>query len=168
MGFRDWFVTAAHHREVCALYEQRLVVAADMATRAEERAAREVEIRQELEKKLVDSLFAKPEKVEQRPRLKPSEKTERVQVPLSLDDPASIIRQAVKEVGGRNGNAVAARAQRIMDNLNRGRTQTRTAVLKMPERAEAMRIIEDATREAEAEAYQRSVDAAAAAREAAS
>jgi len=168
MGFRDWFVTAAHHREVCALYEQRLVVAAERATEERARADREVDIRRELEQRLVDNLFSKPGAAEpRRVHRAPEEKTTRVEVPLSLDDEQGIIKQAMKETGSRNARQVAARAQHIRDRLARGEHVTRKAPLKMPI-PEIDNLINQTLKDADEEAYALSQQQAAAARAAAS
>lgn len=168
MGFRDWFVTAAHHREVCALYEQRLVVAADVATREHERANREIEIRRELETSLMEKLFEKPAVPEpRRVQRAPEDKITRVEVPLDINDEAAIIRQAARETRSRNGRVVAARAQHIRDQLARGKRVTRNAPLRMP-MPEVQTLIEKTMAEAEAEAFEQSKIDAAAARHAAS
>jgi hypothetical protein len=164
-----WLVTDAHHREVCALYEQRLVAAAERVREAEERADKEVQNRRVLEEKLVEHIFAKPEPAAAPVRRRPAEPAvEHIDVPLDASDDKAILRQAARETGSRNARVVMARAQYIKDQLNRGQRHTRRAAVQQMTPTDVQTYIDKAAKEAEQAAYDEANAGAVAARSAAS
>lgn len=127
-------ITGAHHREVCAQYESRLVAAIERIREAEARELSEREQRRKLEQELIEHIFPRRQQAERRPP-RPIEDTamQSVDIPIDPDDDAAMIRQAMRETGSRNARVVAARAQRMKDQLRRGERVTRRTRVPIPQ-----------------------------------
>jgi hypothetical protein len=141
-------ITGAHHREVCAQYESRLLAAADRIREAEARELAEREQRRALEQEFVEHIF--PRKQVASERHHPiSETTERaVDIPIDPNDDAAMIRQAMRETGSRNGRVVMARAQRMKDMALRGERVTQRKRITIPQQ-DVEKLIQDTLREGE-------------------
>jgi hypothetical protein len=142
-------ITGAHHREVCAQYESRLLAAADRIREAEARELAEREQRRSLEQEFVEHIFPRKQAAPERPHRPISEVAERaVDIPIDPNDDAAMIRQAMRETGSRNGRVVMARAQRMKDMALRGQRVTQRKRIAMPQ-DKVQAIIQDTLAEGE-------------------